>query len=150
MVATWIDTRLTYMNLKKNANLNVLSLEDQLKLWTHVIIFENNLYSESSIIDSSSFLRILPVRKFKYRISDSTSNAKIHYFSGSDNNVGKTDQQNLTKKNDQTFTSELTRRYLIQFICGYNMRLYPFDTQTCTIDLALDEVIYKSHVALNF
>merc|ERR1719228_2412383 len=51
MSAKWKDTRLTFLNLKRNVNLNVLELDDQQKIWTPVIIFKNTLHSDQSLID---------------------------------------------------------------------------------------------------
>ena len=35
----------------------------------------------------------------------------------------------------------VSRVYSIQFFCEYDMRWYPFDEQTCTIDMVMDGVL---------
>ena len=119
---TWIDSRLTYQNLKKNPNLNVLLLDYQRKIWTPVIIFRNTKYSDRTAIDEYSLVRVLPNEDFSYTNSDMEIAKNIFFFKGSENIL------------------ELSRTYTVDFICNYNMALYPFDTQTCSMNFEQDKV----------
>ena len=120
---TWIDSRLIYQNLKKNPNLNVLQLDTQKRIWAPVIIFSNTEESDRSKIDDESLIRVLPNKSFMYKKSDMANNQNIYYFHGSENIL------------------ELSRTYRVDFICTYNMALFPFDTQTCSMNFEQDEVI---------
>ena len=123
LYATWIDSRLTYQNLKKNANLNVLDLAGQKSIWTPVIIFGNTKSSDRSKVDEESLIRVLPNENFKFTISNIMGNPEnIYYFKGSENIL------------------ELSRTYRINFICSYNMALFPFDTQTCSLNFMQNKV----------
>ena len=143
MFVTWIDPRLTYQNLKTNKNLNVLQLEGQRKIWTPDIIFTNTKNSDQSIIDEKSSIRVLPDKDFFYEPSTFTERRNTYKFPGSRNFL------------------ELSRFYRIDFICNYDMALFPFDTQTCSMNFDLTEVymffinlvhivFYSCKVANNF
>ena len=122
LYATWTDSRLTYRNLKKNPNLNVLQLEDQASIWTPDIIFSNTKKSDQSEIDKKSSIRILPEKDFNFRTAKKMEAKNTQYFEGSKNIL------------------QLSRIYHIEFLCIYNMALYPFDTQTCRLDFHQTEV----------
>ena len=119
---TWNDPRLTYQNLKKDPNLNVLRLEGQKNIWAPVIIFENTEESDQSKIDEKSLIRVLSNKDFKYKKSDKSEIRNTYYFQ------------------DPEDVLQLSRTYKIDFICSYNMALFPFDTQTCSMNFQLDEV----------
>ena len=119
---TWIDSRLTYRNLKKNPNLNVLQPDLQSSIWTPVILFSNTKYSDQTELDKKSLIRVLPHKNFMYKKSDMSENQNIYYFHGAENIL------------------ELSRTYTVGFICTYDMALFPFDTQTCSMNFEQDEV----------
>ena len=118
----WIDSRLTFQNLKKNPNLNVLQIERQMNIWTPTIIFENTEQSQTSTNDKKSMIRILPEKDFTFTRSPKTEYRNTEYFEGAKNLL------------------ELSRIYQIDFLCDYDMKLYPFDTQTCSLNLFQSEV----------
>ena len=122
LFCTWVDSRLTYENLKKNPNLNVLQLEDQKSIWTPSIIFSNTKESDQSKIDEKSSIRVLPDKNFAYTKSLKTAYKNSQYFEGAKNIL------------------EMSRMYRIDFLCTYNMALYPFDTQTCSLKFEQSEV----------
>ena len=125
LYATWIDSRLTYQNLKKNPNLNVLDLDGRKRIWTSVIIFRNTEDSQRSKIDDESLIRVLPNRDFTYKKSDKTISENIYYFHGSENIL------------------ELSRTYRVDFICSYDMASFPFDSQTCSLNFEQNKVRFK-------
>ena len=120
--ATWIDSRLTYQNLKMNPNLNVLQLDSQKKIWTPVIIFRNTKETDQSRLDDKSLIRVLPNKNFTYKKSDKGQIQNIYYFQGKENVL------------------ELSRPYRVDFICSYDMALFPFDTQTCSMNFEQNKV----------
>ena len=89
MYTKWKDTRLTYLNLKRNVNLNVLKYEDQKKIWKPFIIFDNTLQTKQSIINQEeSTIRILPGSEFSYKLADQYTYQKTRLFTGSENSLG--------------------------------------------------------------
>ena len=85
---------------------------------------------EQSEIDQKSSIRVLPNKNFTYKKSAKTIPENIYYFDGSENIL------------------ELSRGYRVDFICSYNMALFPFDTQTCSMNFEQDKVSIKlSHLA---
>ena len=123
---TWIDSRLTYQNLKKDPNLNVLLLEDQKKIWTPAVIFSNTKDDDRTQIDEYTLVRVLPNEDFLYTKSDMSVKENIFYFKGSENIL------------------ELSRTYRVDFLCNYDMALYPFDTQICSLNFEQDKAGVKS------
>ena len=128
----WKDSRLRYRNLKRNANLNVLRGESQGELWAPETIFRNTKDSDRSKIDGESLIKALPNTQYVFKQSEKSEVQNTHYFHGSENFL------------------QLERTYRINFICAYDMALYPFDTQTCTMDFEQDEVtLYKKRISFN-
>ena len=118
----WKDPRLTYHNLKKNSNLNVLSKEEQSSIWSPTLILVNTQATETIIQDKATLTKVIANANFSYSVSDKSVVKNIYIFDGSDN------------------TLEMTRATETVFICKYNMAMYPFDTQTCTMDILLTVV----------
>ena len=118
----WKDPRLVYRNLKKNANLNVLRGDSQKELWAPEVIFRNTEDNDRSKIDGESLIKALPNTEYVFKKSDKSEVQNVYYFHGSENYL------------------QLERTYKISFICSYDMALYPFDTQTCSMDFEQDEV----------
>ena len=67
-------------------------------------------------------VRVLPNEEYSYTKSDMSISKNIFYFKGAENIL------------------ELSRTYRVDFICNYNMALYPFDTQTCSMNFEQDKV----------
>ena len=117
----WMDARVRYYNIKTDEALNSLSLEEQLALWTPTIVFWNTEKQLKSVNDEESFASIK--RSGKGSIIGREVNEDIEVFKGSENNV------------------TLSRVYSIEFFCEYQMQWYPFDLQTCLMELILDGVL---------
>ena len=117
----WMDARVTYYNIKRDEALNSLSLEEQLVLWTPTIVFWNTEKQLKTVNDENSAAVIR--RSGKGSIIDREVNEDIEVFSGEENNI------------------TMSRVYSIQFFCEYQMQWYPFDQQTCTIQLIMDGVL---------
>ena len=74
-----------------------------------------------TIDDKNTFAGIR--REGNGSIIDKESNEDIEVFDGSENTIS------------------LSRVYSIKFYCEYNMAWYPFDVQTCHIELIMDGVL---------
>ena len=121
LTSKWKDPRLTYHNLKKNSNLNVLTEDEQSLIWTPTLVLVNTKATETVIQDKQTLTKVVANTNFTHSITDITSLQNIYIFDGQENDV------------------EMTRAVETDFICKYNMAMYPFDTQTCTMDLVLTE-----------
>ena len=117
----WMDARVLFYNLKMDEALNSLSLEEQLTLWTPTIVFWNTEKQLKSVNDADSFASI--ARSGKGNIIDRSFDEDIEVFSG--------------KENEITFS----RVYSIKFFCEYQMAWYPFDIQTCSMEMVFDGVL---------
>ena len=117
----WMDARVAYYNVKEDQALNSLTLEEQLALWTPTIVFWNTEKQLKTVNDEDSFASI--GRSANGSIIGREINEDIEVFKGSENNI--------------TFS----RVYSIKFFCKYQMQWYPFDQQTCTMELLLDGVL---------
>ena len=122
LTSEWKDPGLTYHNLKKNSNLNVLSLEEQDLIWAPKLILSNTKATETITKDKDTLIKVVANSKFSYTSSDISSTQNIYIFEGEKNKI------------------EMTRALDTIFICKYDMALYPFDTQTCTMDFLLSLV----------
>ena len=115
----WKDRRLKYHNLKKNSNLNFLSISERLNVWTPTMVLFNTKSEEIIAQDEKTNIKVVAGNNFKYDTSDKYSLKNIRIFDGENNDI------------------EMTKILETEFICTYNMALYPFDTQTCTLDFLL-------------
>ena len=88
-----------------------------------IIIFHNTERGQRSINDDESFATIS--RTGKGTGSDSSISEDINIYKGSENSIS------------------LTRLYNIEFFCDYNMRWYPFDSQTCYMVMKLGGGVEK-------
>ena len=110
---TWFDNRLQFYNLKADESMNSLTKEDQQVIWTPTVLFANTEKQITSKNDEKSFVIVK-------RLGSSTKSGNeydedIQIFEGGEN------------------TLRLSRAFDIEFICEYDMRWYPFDSQTCFI-----------------
>ena len=111
--------------------MNSLTLDEQQALWTPTIVFWNTKQQLKSINDKDSFASIR--RLGNGTIIDRSVDTDIEVFSRKDNEI--------------TFS----RVYSIKFYCEYQMAWYPFDIQTCSIQMVFDGVLdnYADIVAGN-
>ena len=117
----WKDARLLYYNIKPDENMNALTLDEQLSLWTPTIIFWNTKEQLRTINDKNTFANIK--QNGNGSIIDKSVNEDIEVFDGSENMIS------------------LSKVYSIQFFCEYNMAWYPFDVQTCHVEMIMDGVL---------
>ena len=116
----WYDYRLKYHNLKKEQSLNSLSRGEIDKLWIPYVVFSNTENSESTKGDDESEVTI--TREGDFTESSINVKEEINIFEGIENKI--TFQQVYSKS----------------FKCVYQLQLYPFDTQKCTVEMEIREL----------
>ncbi|XP_066985092.1 uncharacterized protein [Macrobrachium rosenbergii] len=117
LMLTWKDNRLQYLNLKVNDTLNVLALEAMKTLWTPDVTFVNAIGNHHTYVDEYTSMMINRSSEFKTR--DETAPAEVEVFPGKFNALS------------------IKRKYGITFDCSFNLLLYPFDNQECSMHLRI-------------
>ena len=110
----WKDPRVTFHNLKKDRNLNLLSPREQELLWIPDIIFKNTETRLVSINDAKTFIAIDQQGSFRWIAENVLNN--VFLYRGDENTV------------------LMSRNYAEEFICDFDIALYPFDSQICSMD----------------
>ena len=117
----WMDARVMFYNIKTDQRLNSLTLDEQLSLWTPTIVFWNTKEQRRTLNDKNTFASVR--RDGHGSIIGKEINEDIEVYPGSQNPI------------------TVSRVYSIKFFCEYDMRWYPFDEQTCTIDMVMEGVL---------
>ena len=115
LVTTWRDYRLKFKDLKKD--FNIIDKETQSEMWIPPLIFSNTDNDEMLVNDRKATMDIIREGNFEHVPVEELHEGKI--FKGSENIV------------------RYSREYHFDFQCNYNLLYYPFDTQTCTIDVEI-------------
>ena len=121
MMLKWVDARVLFYNLKKNQKFNSLSLSEQQALWNPKFVFWNTKKELRTINDETTFASVN--RSGNGKIIDKSVNEDILTYLGAENPISN------------------SRVYSLQFFCDYNMQWYPFDQQTCSIQMIMDGVL---------
>ena len=121
MILKWVDARFLFYNLKKNKKFNSLSLSEQQALWNPKFVFWNTKKELRTINDETTFASVN--RSGNGKIIDKSVNEDILTYLGAENPISN------------------SRVYSLQFFCDYNMQWYPFDQQTCNIEIIMDGVL---------
>ena len=106
---SWYDFRLSLYNMKNNINLNTLKRQEKESIWVPKLVFSNTKQKEITKNDDKSFTVARRDSIYEYSGTDIKENILI--FSGGNNPF------------------VISRSYDIEWICDYDMRWYPFDTQ---------------------
>ena len=114
---SWLDDRLIMMNLKNDENLNTLTDELRGKIWIPQLLYHNTQSKLKTLNDEEAFVTI--ERKGDFMRSDQSKLQNTYIFEGGENPL------------------TIARIYDIEFICEFNMRVFPFDTQNCSIILIM-------------
>ena len=117
----WVDARVMFYNIKLDENMNSLTLHEQMALWTPTIVFWNTKNQLRTVNDQNTFASIK--REANGSIIEKEVNEDIEVYQGSENTIS------------------ISRVYSIQFFCEYDMAWYPFDIQTCQIEMLMDGVL---------
>ena len=116
----WKDARVTFYNLKQDEEMNSLSPEEKISLWTPTIVFWNTKNQLRTVNDKNTFGTIK--RQANGTIIEKEINEDIEVFSGSENEI------------------TMSRVYSMKFYCDYQMAWYPFYQQTCYLEMIADGV----------
>ena len=123
IVRSWSNPQLTFLDLKSNRVKNAISGEDWERMWIPWTLFENVEHEDDyKGTDMKDKMTILPNPEFKYEEADRTQMRNVRFFKGSENVIS------------------YQRQLLVKWICVYNMRWYPFDSQICTMKMYQDEL----------
>ena len=117
----WKDARVMFYNIKTDERMNSLTMEEQLSLWTPTIVFWNTKEQLRTLNDKNTFASIR--RDGNGSTIGKEINEDIEVYPGSQNAI------------------TVSRVYSIRFFCEYDMRWYPFDEQTCNIQMVMDGVL---------
>ena len=120
---TWLDKRLTFFNLKKQQTSNSLTEAEKSQIWIPVLTFLNTEQQDSTVLDERTMIQI--ARKGSYTLSFLNEVENMQKFNGADNPL------------------VMTQFYNTKFICDFDMRWYPFDTQRCTLLLKMQGDSWK-------
>ena len=111
----WKDYRLKYINMKRNSNDNLLTNKERNSIWIPKLIFDNTNAIEKTLNDDEGF--ILTRQEAKPKRGPDHIPENFNIYDGKENSL------------------VIARPYDTAWICDYDMRFYPFDTQRCTMEL---------------
>ena len=97
-------------------------MQEQSSIWTPKLILMNTKARETIAQDKNSLTKIIANANYTFDISEEHVLKNIYIFKGKENEI------------------EMSQAIETVFICKYNMAMYPFDTQTCTMDFLLPVV----------
>ena len=120
LIIKWKDYRLTFINLFKSGN--IVEKDTKQEIWIPPLRF-TNAPIELLINDEQTSISIL--RKGGYQLNEITDLHEARIYKGSENEL------------------KYSRNYEMDFKCSYNLVLYPFDTQTCTINMDIPDVFRR-------
>ena len=119
-IMEWYDYRLKFHNLKFRNSANALTTEDVQKIWIPQLIFSNTQNNEMT--EGATNTEIIITREGNYTRSDYEDMDETYIFQGEDNKL--------------TFEMSYTK----MFRCEYQLQMYPFDTQRCTLDVGVKKL----------
>ena len=124
----WRDERLSFNNLRAESNMNPIRPAEIEKIWFPEFYFDNTRQKVKNIIDDSAVLRVLRNGSGSLSSSEDTENKLI--FRGGENWL------------------RYQRFYSQHFQCNFYLDWYPFDYQTCFIDIKtpLNTRVIRFHV----
>jgi len=123
----WNDPRLKFLNLKELYDLNALPMDTMQKMWTPQLSFPNALQAEGTVIDSGSSMFVI---KIGQRAPDDLSVAREAKVYGG-----------------EECPIVMKKEYFIRFTCDFELSMYPFDSNICTLDFEVSGIT-KEYVIL--
>ena len=117
----WIEDRATYQNLKKRSSLNALTQKDIHLLWLPKVIFENTDQKQSTRLGEN----------WEWETGVVVERNK----NGTPAGLEIVDETELFKGSENSLI--MFQTYTHDFQCIFDLKKYPFDTQTCSIDMAM-------------
>ena len=112
---TWYDPRITFVNLKTDANLNTLTEVEKADVWKPVLLFQNTKHKLTTVTDDDVLATV--ARQGSFTVSGIEDPVHASFFTGQENPL--------------TFS----RTYNIPFTCQFDLAWFPFDSQECTMVL---------------
>ena len=116
-IMEWNDYRLTFYNLKTRVSANAFGIDEIKKIWIPNLIFTNTQNNENTRGTEDSEVTV--IREGNYTRSDSSMVEEIDIFKG--------------KENKLNFQMTYTKT----FRCEYQLQMYPFDIQVCSMDVSV-------------
>ncbi|XP_068221246.1 uncharacterized protein [Palaemon carinicauda] len=113
LMLTWEDSRLQYLNLKVDNTLNILPDETVHNLWTPEVSFVNTNDNYHTHVDADATMTI--DRRAETKARDEAAPEEVDVYPGIVN------------------TLSIKRKYGTVYMCDFNLELYPFDVQQCTM-----------------
>ena len=124
----WIENRATYQHLKNDRSLNALTQDDIQQLWLPEVIYENTDQKESTRlgVDWEWKTRVIVDRKGNGILTGLETIDETEIFEGNGNSL------------------VMAQTYTHKFQCIYDLKKYPFDTQSCSIKMAVGPLDWTS------
>ena len=117
------DNRVTFQNLKNDAELNIVHPEDQELLWKPWAVFYNiKDRSSYTITDAEPKWRVIPNPNNTFVLADKSFLHNTYLFDGASSMI----------------SYEIA--YTVEWICDFHMEWYPFDTQVCKMEFQTEDV----------
>ena len=118
-VRKWLNSQLTYQNLKKDPNKNKISKEDMKRIWQPWFVFENivEVKNDVSPTDIPDVFMIAPNQEFNFEMDDKTNFRNTRLFKGDENIILRQMQRT------------------VKWVCDFDLRWYPFDIQKCKMEI---------------
>ena len=126
----WKDRRVEFHNLKQKNQDNLLTLDEQLSLWTPTLFFRNSKEELVTVNDEAALMNIR--REGKSMMSENNVTGVMDEYPGSENSI------------------IMSRIYSAQFYCDYTAAWYPFNDPTCEVELVLDNSLRLHHGYINY
>ena len=114
----WIDRKVTFQNLQRKIELNLINPEDRSLLWMPWTIYKN-IEDRAKIAqtDTRPVWKVIPNSNFSYSHADKTFLHNTYLFDGTSSLIS------------------YEASYTTEFLCNFQMAWFPFDTQSCTMEL---------------
>ena len=112
----WIDSRLTFNNLRNPPKVNGLQPMEMEKIWFPNFVFVNTKNKEFSLLDSKSIIKVLKLGSGS--LSDNEDFEMKHIYFGMENPL------------------QYIRFYSHFLECDFYLYWYPFDIQNCQLNIS--------------
>ena len=133
----WRDHRITYNNLKKGLFLNALTEGDKDRIWLPIVVYGNTDQKETTrqgwIEEWSTSVVVSRDGSFTRQVLKQ-DNLTLSTRS----EVNEVDEREIFKGSENRLI--MTQTYTHEFQCVYRLDNYPFDKQTCSIDMTTSEL----------
>ena len=112
----WFDPLLTYRNLDKDYRINLISEEEQEQVWFPKLVFVNELSEDDTLV-------------FKYNQEYALVRNPENKFDP----IGVEEIDNMNIYAGDINKLYLRKDFVTVWMCEFNMKWYPFDTQECSM-----------------